>query len=518
MTGEERIAAAGRHLWIGIPGLDLDPATLDLLRAVRPGGILLFRRNVRDAAQVRGLAVALRDLLGPGLHIAADEEGGLVQRFHREITAFPGNMALGAAGVREPAFAAHLAGEQGYWTAVLLRDLGVTVNLAPVLDLATEGANPSAGIRSFGESPALAAIAGAAFVAGSLRGGVAPCAKHFPGLGDATLDSHLDLPVIEGGGRHDQLAPFRAAIQAGVPLVMTSHVVYRSLDAAPATFSTAIVTRLLREEMGHEGAILTDDLEMGAMTRRFALERIVDGALEAGHDVLCFAHSGERARAAHSRILRWLDADPARRRASERSAERLGRLVPRAPAPAPDPARAASVAEAIAGRAITVLWDDARVLPLRRGGRALLLFPRLAAGTPVEDPLRGEETGEELLEALAGAVERHDLPADPGPEDRAAALLRAASHPVTILVLTDARGRRGQSALLQELLASHPRILLLPIRNPFDLELVPVWARASAVLSYGFRPVQLRALARVLLGEVQPYGRLPVTLRPRAPC
>ncbi len=147
-TDPKRLAE--RRLWIGISGPRLADEDRRLLDELRPGGVVLFRRNVESLEQVRELVGDLRSRLGPDLVVSADHEGGLITRFFKELTVFPGNMALGAAGVREPALAEHLGEEQGFHSARELRDLGITVNLAPVVDVASEGGNPSGGIRSAG--------------------------------------------------------------------------------------------------------------------------------------------------------------------------------------------------------------------------------------------------------------------------------------------------------------------------------------------------------------------------------
>lgn len=508
---------AGRRLWIGIPGPALDAATERLLDDIRPGGVVLFRRNIESAGQARALVRRLREIAGEGLLVPVDQEGGLVVRFHKELTVFPGNMALGAAAYREPALGEHLGEEQGFHAARELRDLGIDVNLAPVLDLATRGANPGCGIRSFGAVPELAARLGTAFVRGTRRGGVHPCLKHFPGLGEASVDSHLDLPVIDAAEHEPQLAPFRAGIEAGAPLVMTSHVVYRAIDAdRPATLSAAVVGCVLRGRLGFGGAVMTDDLEMGAMSRNFGFDGVVRGAAAAGHDVLCVCHSPELQRRAHDLLAEALAGRESWYGDPDAVDARLDRLRRLPEAGAPDCDAAARVAEAIAGRAVTVVRDDRRLLPLRKGQRVLLAMPTLCGETQAENPLRGEEDGMVLAEALGAGVEVHTLPAAPDLRDVDALLLRAQAADRLLVVLTNARFLPAQADLARRAVEGHPSVIFLPIRSPFDLEVVPAPVSHTAVVTYGFRPVQLRALAQVLQGRVEAYGRLPVTLRPLA--
>src|SRR6187200_463087 len=177
---------AGRRLWIGIPGPEIAGETRSLLEEIRPGGIILFRRNIESREQVSALVADLRRVLGSELHVVIDQEGGLVVRFDEGLTVFPGNMALGAAAVREPSLGEHLAEAQGRIAASELRELGITVNLAPCCDLATRGDNPGLGTRAFAAWPRLAGRLAAAMVRGHSDVELLSTLKHFPGLGGAS--------------------------------------------------------------------------------------------------------------------------------------------------------------------------------------------------------------------------------------------------------------------------------------------------------------------------------------------
>ena len=504
---------AGRRLWIGIPGPELDPPTRTLLDELRPGGVILFRRNVRDRDQVRDLCLALRAQLGRGLHLAVDQEHGLVTRFHRELTVFPGNMALGAASIRELSFGEHLAREQGRHAARELRDLGLDVNLAPCVDLALTGDNPGLGIRSFGRHPRLVSALAAAIVRGTREGGGLATLKHFPGIGAARRDSHLELPVVASGDQEPHLDPFRAGLRAGAGAVMTSHVVFAGLDPArPATLSPAIVQGLLRESLGCEGVVLTDDLEMGAMREHFGFEEVVRQALAAGHDVLCICHDPDRQRQAHALLVGGLESGAAWWGDTRAVTDRLDAFRTPDAVGGPDREAAAALAEAIAGRAVTVVRDDRGLLPVGSDQRVLLALPDPRRETEVEDPLRGEADTSVLASALGPGVTVHPLRTAPGPGEVDALLEAARDSERLFVVLTNARFIPEQAALARRAVADHPGTVLLAIRSPFDLEVLPPGSRWTGVASYGFRPAQLRALAGLLRGATRPYGRLPVEL------
>jgi beta-N-acetylhexosaminidase len=247
------------------------------------GGVVLFAWNVESRDQLRALTTALRaereDVL-----IAIDEEGGDVTRLESANgSSYPGNAALGAVDDVE------LTEKVATAIAADLGDVGVNLDLAPVADVNTNPLNPVIGIRSFGADPELVARHVAAFVRGLQSSGVAACAKHFPGHGDTAEDSHLSLPVV-GSLEEAALRPFRAAIDARVQSVMTAHIVVRALGEAPATMSREILHELLREEMGFEGMVLTDALEMRAISATVGVEEGAVRAIEAGADALCLGH------------------------------------------------------------------------------------------------------------------------------------------------------------------------------------------------------------------------------------
>jgi beta-N-acetylhexosaminidase len=247
------------------------------------GGVVLFARNVRDPEQLAALAASLRaersDLL-----IAVDEEGGDVTRLEAATgSSFPGNLALGA--VDDPALTRRVAAAIGGELA----SVGVNLDLAPVADVIVDPANPIVGVRSFGSDAQLVARHVAAFVEGLQGVGVAACAKHFPGHGETAADSHLELPTAETDREtllERALPPFAAAVDAGVRAVMTAHVRFPALDDEPATLSVGAIG-LLRSELGFAGLVLTDALEMRAISGTVGLEEGGVRALAAGADALC---------------------------------------------------------------------------------------------------------------------------------------------------------------------------------------------------------------------------------------
>ncbi len=333
---DDRALVAGL-LMIGFAGLE--PGELDraCLAELQPGGLILFRRNWRDPAQLRRLVHGLREVLGPDLLLAVDQEGGPVQRLREPLSRLPPMARLGEADDPE------LARALGAGMARELRSLGLSLDFSPVLDLRTRPDDPIIGERAFGAQPERVAALGCALLEGLQAWGVAACGKHFPGHGDSAVDSHLDLPVLP----HDlarlralELRPFAAAAQRGVASIMVGHLLLPALDPAlPASLSPTCVTGLLREELGYPGVVVTDDLEMEAVAARWGFDEAACLAVEAGCDLILVCHRPERQRAARDGLLAALRGGRIPRRRFEQSWERLALLRATYPplAALPDP-------------------------------------------------------------------------------------------------------------------------------------------------------------------------------------
>jgi beta-N-acetylhexosaminidase len=297
---------AGQRLMVGFNGKALDDELRFMIRQIRVGGIILFKRNVSDPSQLGELCKAAQSLAAevgdPPLMIAIDQEGGPVARLGPPFTVFPGNRAIGDARSERA------AREFGTKAARELREVGITVNFAPVLDLVPQGFDSSVmSDRVFGEEPQLVAQLGSTVIGALQENGVAATAKHFPGIGRTTLDSHLDLPYLDTERQvleSTDLVPFGTALRSGVAAVMLSHVVYRDLDPAwPASLSSVIAKDLLRHDMGFEGITFTDDLDMGAIDKHFDVDTTVNRILDAEIDVALICHDRAKIEAAYEALL-----------------------------------------------------------------------------------------------------------------------------------------------------------------------------------------------------------------------
>jgi len=305
----------GQLLIGSFTGHDLPVELRALAREFDLGGVILFGRNVESPEQVSELAAEAEDLgCEQPLWVSVDQEGGRVARLKAPFTVWPPMATLGRAGSEEltARFAAALAAE--------LSAVGITLDYAPVLDIHTNPRNPVIGDRALAETAADVARLGRVMVRVLQGAGLAACGKHFPGHGDTSTDSHEDLPLVEHPPdrlRAVEFEPFRAAIAEGVAFIMTAHVLVPAFDEQrPATLSAAVVQRLLRDELGYRGVILSDDLEMKAVSARYAVPDAAVSAIKAGCDALliCSGDVDLQARALEALIkaVELGDISPAR--------------------------------------------------------------------------------------------------------------------------------------------------------------------------------------------------------------
>lgn len=526
MTLEQKV---GQMVMAGFPGAAVGPEVTQLIRQHAVGGVILFARNVQNPYQVADLTRALQQMArssgaGVPLFIAADQEGGIVVRIRDGVTVFPGAMALGATGSEEYAYQA------GRVTGRELKALGINMNFAPVLDVNNNAANPVIGVRSFGEDPAAVARLGTAFIRGLQAEGVAATAKHFPGHGDTDTDSHIALPTVpHERARLDQveLVPFRAAIEAGVDAIMTAHVTFPAVDPTPgmpATLSHRVLTGLLREELGFKGLIVTDAMEMQAITSNFGIVEAAVRAVEAGADMVLVAWPADWYDAV--RVIQGLVQAARSGRISE---ERINASVRRIleykkarglfeAAPYDRSAIAASIgrpedralALQMAADAVTVVKDDQGILPLDPSalGKVLVISPQLTELTQAEERGASLTTLGNVIGKRVPNVTELVIGTNPNTNQRVQAVT-AARQADTVIIGTY-RANAAQAALVDDLRRMGKRLIVVALREPYDLLRFP--NVPTYVATYGYLPLHMEALAQVLFGERPAKGRLPVSL------
>ncbi|KPJ99128.1 MAG: glycoside hydrolase family 3 [Desulfobacterales bacterium SG8_35] len=292
------LSELGRLFMVGLPGLTLDESSLNLIQNHGINNFIYFKRNVESPEQLKQLAKDLRQAcrendLPPPL-IAIDQEGGSVARLPPPFTQFPDARLLAESEKPEKALT-----DYAQVCSRELKAMGINYNLAPVVDVSKAGKGFFMERRSLGGDSKKVCRLGSLIIREMQANAIAACAKHFPGLGAAVVDPHFQLPFVtksESGLRLDDLPPFRQAIKIGVASIMTSHTIYQHLDPEkPATLSKKILTGLLRNELGYEGVVITDDLEMGAIEKEGDLGHAALQAFEAGADLILICQSHEKA-------------------------------------------------------------------------------------------------------------------------------------------------------------------------------------------------------------------------------
>lgn len=484
---EEKV---GQLIMVGFNGTDARGPVARLLSDRHVGGVILFFRNIRDGNHVTDLTAALQSHARRPLLLAADQEGGSVLRVRDGASQLPSAMGVGRLGPEAVREVARMCGSE-------MRAMGLNLNLAPVLDVNVRE-NPGIGIRSLGEEPREVARLGEAYVQGLQDSGTLACAKHFPGKGAAKLDAHLDLPVIDRdlpSLRASELVPFAAAVKAGAAAVMTSHCVYSRIDAVPATLSRKILTDLLRTELGFDGILITDDLEMGAISRYHEGPAAAVASFAAGADVLLICASQEFQERTIDAVVRALRQGDVPMSRLEESLARLARAKARI-APRPVATLDQLVAQhaprlgEICGRIVQV---HRQPLPLPLSGdRVDVYWPNLSVLTKVEEGTAGEDLVRKAFQAryAAPSVIPYD-PVQPAVEPRA-------SGPV-VFFSANAHLYPGQARLIRQLRERARPFVLVALRNPYDADLAG--ADDTVVFSFGFLPNQLRATLAVLLGR-----------------
>jgi beta-N-acetylhexosaminidase len=473
-----------------------------------PQQIARLSNGIQDAAQAQRVPV-------PSL-VGIDQEGGIVARIGEPMTQLPGNMALGAGrSTRDARDAAAINGDE-------LAAMGINWNFAPVADVNVNPANPVIGVRSFGENPRMAADMVAAQTRGYLSAGVAGAAKHFPGHGDTATDSHTGLPVVDHTREEwEQLdrPPFEAAIAAGVPAIMTAHISVPALDPSgdPATLSEPIMTGLLREELGYDGVVITDALDMAGASATYGNDRVPVLALKAGVDMLLMPPEFEVARTSVLEAVASGELTEERIDTSVRRILTLKQSLGLTEGTQVDPAAVAAnvgtpdhlaTVQQITDRTTTLVRNHRDVLPLDPSGGDDVLVTGWGASSTTT-----------VAQGLAaGGFDTDVVQTGLNPTDETVAeVARQAEQQDVVVVLTNRAGlatQAGQARLVKRLQRSGTPVVAVALRDPYDLNRFP--QVDGYLATYSYTRAALNSLTRVLLGYLVPSGRLPVTVPRRS--
>ncbi|TDD87204.1 glycoside hydrolase family 3 protein [Actinomadura darangshiensis] len=521
-TDDPADVAANRKLY----GVD---NAAQVIARYHPGGIIYYGENVQDPHQLAAFSNGIQHAAMAQQHripatIAIDQEGGIVARVQPPATQSPGSMAL-AAGRRtgDARALARITGGE-------LRAIGVNQDYAPDADVNVNPANPVIGVRSFGSDPALVSDMVTAQIGGYRSAGVTATAKHFPGHGDTKTDSHTGVPQI-GHTRAEwerlDLPPFRAAIEHGVDAIMTAHIVVPSLDPSgdPATLSRPILTGILRDRLHYRGVVVTDALDMQGVRDKYGDENIPVLALKAGVDVLLKPPADDQGNGVFARQLAAVvDAVKSGELTEKRLDESVYRILalkrerglfrdPYADESKIDkvvgtPAHLAA-AQRATDRTTTLVKNGAGVLPLKPGARKALvtgwgLSTTATLGTEIAR--RGATTTIRQTGIDPGQAEIDEAVAAAREQDLVVAVTNRAWD-----VETEAgHNGPGQMNLVKALIATGRPVVVIAVRDPYDIAWFP--GATTYLATYSYTAEALRSAAETLFGELDPRGRLPVAI------
>lgn len=515
MTLQQKVA---QMLMVGLPQAHVDEVARRRVAEQGVGGVIFLERNTDNPQQVADFTQALQAAAQsrqPALPllIGWNHEGGTVVRRNAQLTAFPSAMALGAAN--RP----HLVYQIGEAVGQEMRSLGVNVNFAPVLDVNSEPANPVIGLRAFGDDPALVAELGRYYLIGQQSAGIIAVAKHFPGHGDVTVDSHIDLPHLEAPldvMQNRELPPFQAALDTAVGGVMVAHMQIPALepDGWPSSLSSRVIDDLLRRQMGFDGVVMTDDMGMGAITNYYSLEQATVQAVAAGNDLLLTVEIGSYPDRMQAALLNAVASGELSEQRIDQSVRRIIRLKlafaiggqPPTP-PLADQAQHVQIAEQAGRAAVQVLQDEPGWLPLPDDARSVLLVSPSTtnAGSTTGDGL--SLLGELLRERGLEVTEQFYIPDAPWSVAEAQnQALSVAPSVDTVVVLTWNAVLRyahfqdlSQEALVSRLVETGQPTIVVYSQLPGDAQ--RLGQAPTQIATYGDTTGQIEGLVSLLLGE-----------------
>lgn len=520
----------GRLFFIGLPSASLDDETKTVLETIRPGAIILFVRNIESPEQVAHYTDSINSFLGYKPVFCIDQEGGIVSRFRKGFAVAPGAMAVSATNDPGAAY------ETGLILGKEMRAVGITWDLAPVVDVNSLPQNPGIGVRSYGDTPQRVIEYAGQFIKGLHQAHVSCCLKHFPGLGRVDVDPHLGRPVVnltKAELLKEELKPY---IDLEAEAFMPSHAFYTALQTVdePASLSKEVLMDLARKELGYKGILVADALGMGGVTQNFSAEQAALAALANGMDFLSFCHNSEEQMQVFRNTAAAVEKDETLARRTEESFARVSAFIERANSGKAEPLSSAGSPEHISAmKRIAAAGITSRIAPdcPNRQNRESIPDPseapadftknvaavfsvRLTRQVEVEEGSEDRSIPQVAKDfASSAGAPLYTFSADCTEEEQAeaeAAAKKALSAQKRLVIFTeDALIHPGQKKLLQTLCALSPENppLVVALRNPYDPWICGV---KQALISYGYERISQQALFDVLTGKEPAPGKLPV--------
>lgn len=502
----------GQRLIIGINGTTLSDDMISLIRKYRIGNVILFRDNIQKSCQLRALCSEIQERIlettGIPAFIAVDQEGGMVTRLSSDLVNVPGNMAAAASGDTET------ARRLAVITARQLSGTGINFNLAPAVDVNNNSRNPVIGVRSYGDDPSRVSDYAVSAVRGYAESGILCCAKHFPGHGNTAVDSHIGLPVIDRSLRElseTELVPFRAVIDAGVPAVMSSHILFPQIepDRVPATMSRRIMHDLLRGELGFEGLILSDAMEMAAIRTYYGADRGSVEAMKAGVDLVCVGNDDGLKQQVAEACLQAAESGEITMEEMEASCGRILKAKSVYAFTEAEPDLAGRPEDFAAAR------ETACAAAVIYQGTVTPVSDDTFFCGPIDYRMTNAANADHYASDFTGHMrERFGTPGitcsvDPGEAEIRAIVREAKKHRNLVMGTCNAHLYRGQLALAKALAEMGLPMTVIALRNPYDLAELPDNVCKISVFDYTLDG--LYAAEQVLLSG-KASGRMPVRL------
>ena len=514
LTLEEKI---GQLFMFGFDATEINDHALKLIKDYRMGNVILFARNIKTPEQVFKLNQNLQKLaaeeLGVPLFISIDQEGGMVSRITSGATFFPGAMTLSATNDVNHAYLS------GKYMGLELINLGINMNFAPVLDVNNNPKNPVIGVRSFSDQPDRVAAYGEAFIKG-MQENVIATGKHFPGHGDTHVDSHLALPkVAYGMDRLNavELVPFKHAIKKGIKAMMSSHIDFPALteNGLPTTLSKKCMTGFLREELGFEGLIVTDGMQMKAIQDNYTTVKASLMAIEAGANIVCICHSEEL----QMKAIDYMKESVLSGKISiETINERVSRVLKfkeelkeidlnqsyKSVKDVVENQKTKDFSYQVVRKALTLV--KGKTLDLKDNA---LFIGALPIATSIADESDGGYSIISKIRKELPYLDTMSLPIQPTKDEMDMIIDAAKGHDQVILCTYNANIYQEQIELITKLTKLDVELHVISMRNPYDLH----YAKdiKNYVCLYEYTPNSLKVLLEYLKKELVPEGTIPVT-------
>lgn len=505
----------GQHLVGGFDGFNMPEDVKQAVKEYKIGNFILFSHNVKDSVQLKALCKELKEVVrgetGFPPFIFIDQEGGVVTRLKEDASITPGAMAVSSTGEPKNAYTAGLiCGRE-------LNAIGVNFNLAPVFDINSNEDNPVIGVRSYGDTPEIVSEYACNMAKGLFDGGVYACAKHFPGHGDTNVDSHIGLPRIDKTVEElmaFELVPFIEASKNGISGIMSSHILFPKIeeDNIPATLSYKIMTELLRNEIGFKGLTLSDCMQMAAIAKFYGTVQGMLMALKAGVDVIFASHDTGLCVQASTLMQENLKSGDINKKQFDTSTNRIlecKKGLENFPHYSMDIVGSTEHREKVADIYTQSIVHTGAELP-KLGDNPYFVSCRPFVTTLAANPAIGENSLAEDMQKVFGG-ECSLMSNSPDSTEIETLVNKAKGHSSIVVGSYNAHIYKGQEELVHAMHALNIPMVVVALRNPYDVMYLP--KGVSGIAAYSYNESTVRALVDILSGKRQAIGKIPLKVK-----